>query len=161
MRTPPDLGPRGEGWVLIQIVLFAAILAARPATGSAPAGMRGSVPELVGVGLVLAGGLLATAGVWGLQGADALTALPHPRSDAALVDRGAYRLVRHPIYGGLVIGALGWGILRASLPTVLLAAVLLGFFTLKATREEAWLEARYPDYPAYRQRTRRLLPWIF
>lgn len=161
MRSLPDLGPRGEGWVLIQLVLFGAIFAAGLATGAAPSGMSGSVAELVGAGLVLAGVLLATAGVWGLRAADALTALPHPRSDAALVERGAYRLVRHPIYGGLVIGAVGWGILRASLLTVVLAAVLLAFFTLKATREEAWLQARYPGYPAYRRRTRRFLPWIF
>jgi protein-S-isoprenylcysteine O-methyltransferase Ste14 len=161
MSRLPSLGPRGEGWVVIQFILFAAIFAVGLQAGPPPPGLEGSVAEIVGVGLVAAGGLLAAAGLLGLQSGDALTALPHPRSEAELVESGAYSLVRHPIYGGLVIGAIGWGIVRASLPTVILAAVLLAFFSLKASREEAWLADRYPGYEAYRRRTRRILPWIF
>jgi protein-S-isoprenylcysteine O-methyltransferase Ste14 len=44
--------------------------------------------------------------------------------------------------------------------TLAVAVVLLGFFELKSRREETWLEERFPDYPAYRARTRRLIPWI-
>jgi protein-S-isoprenylcysteine O-methyltransferase Ste14 len=39
--------------------------------------------------------------------------------------------------------------------------VLLLFFDLKRRREEAWLEARFADYAAYRARTRRLIPWVY
>ncbi len=48
--------------------------------------------------------------------------------------------VRHPIYGGLVLASLGWGLLTASPATIGAAIVLLGFFELKSRREEAWLE---------------------
>ena len=39
-------------------------------------------------------------------------------------------------------------------------AVLTGFFFLKSAREEAWLEARFDRYAAYRSRTKRFIPWI-
>ena len=92
---------------------------------------------------------------------EALTPLPHPRDGASLVDTGSYRLVRHPIYGGIILGATGYGLVTASPPAILGAAALLGFFRLKSAREELWLEQRYPDYPAYRQRTRRMIPYLY
>ncbi len=77
------------------------------------------------------------------------------------METGAYRLARHPIYGGLIIAAAGWGLLMASPVALLLAAVLLGFFDLKSRREELWLADGYPGYAAYRARTRRLLPGLY
>jgi len=89
-----------------------------------------------------------------------MTPLPRPRQDGALVETGVYALVRHPIYGGLILAALGWAMVRASIVAVILAAALAAFFRLKSSREERWLEMRYPDYAAYRARTRRFIPWI-
>jgi protein-S-isoprenylcysteine O-methyltransferase Ste14 len=103
--------------------------------------------------------LLATRGWVDLGGN--LTPFPRPRADAGLVDTGAYRLVRHPIYGGLILGALGWGLATAS-PAALAGTVVLAvFFDLKSRREEAWLAAQFKGYAAYRSRTRRLIPWLY
>lgn len=161
MSNMPSLGPRGEGWVAIQGILFAMIaLAGMLLTG----GWTGPGAAIAAVGgwlVVVLGAALAGAGVVGLRGGDALTAVPHPRDDARLVDAGAYRLVRHPIYGGLVLGAAGWALLRGSLVALAAAGVLLAFFDLKRRREEAWLAARYPGYAAYSARTRRLIPWVY
>ncbi|MFN8620720.1 MAG: methyltransferase [Chloroflexota bacterium] len=155
----PSLGPRGEGWVAIQVVLFGAILIAGLAAGGAWGGMVASASAGIGLVLILAGGALAVRGILDLG--SGLTPLPRPKDGATLVDRGAYGLCRHPIYGGLVIAAAGWGLLTASPLAVVLALVLLGFFDLKSRREERWLEERYPDYPAYRARTRRILPFLY
>ena len=154
----PSLGPRGEGWVAIQFALLPVIVGAGylgPAWGEP---IR-TVTTVAGALLLAAGGLLGGRGVFDLR--ENLTPLPHPKEDARLVEAGAYRLVRHPIYGGLVIAAFGWGLLAASLAALVAAAVLLVFFDLKSRREEAWLQERFPGYPAYRARSRRLIPWLY
>jgi protein-S-isoprenylcysteine O-methyltransferase Ste14 len=154
----PSLGPRGEGWVVIQLVLLPLVgLAglAGPAWGDGPR----VASTVAGLTLMVAGGVLAAWGLLVLR--DALTPLPHPRDGADLVESGAYRLARHPIYGGIVIGAAGYALFMASPLALLGALVLLGFFRLKSAREEVWLVARYPGYAAYRSRTRRLLPFLY
>ena len=160
MSKLPSLGPRGEGWVAIQGVLFAVIAItgfALTATWSEP---WASAAETSGWLLVALGATLAGAGLVGLRDGDALTAVPHPRDEARLVEAGAYRLVRHPIYGGLVLAAVGWALIRASIPALLAAALLFLFFDLKRRREEVWLAERFPGYSDYRKRTRALIPFL-
>ncbi len=157
MTRAPSLGPRGEGWVAIQVVLFP-LEALAGLAGPAWGGALRAVTSVAGAGLVAAG---AALGLWALVGlGGALTPLPYPRDGATLVAIGAYRLVRHPIYGGIIVAAAGWGLLTASPAALVGALTLLAFFRLKSAREEVWLAARYPGYPAYRARTRRLIPFI-
>lgn len=158
MTRLPSLGPRGEGWVVIQVVLFVLVVAAG-AAGPVVDGAARIVLAAGGAVLVAAGGLLAVRGVLDLD--DALTPLPHPRAGAALVESGSYRLVRHPIYGGIVLASTGWALLTASPPALVGAAVLLAFFRLKSSREEAWLRSHYAGYAAYAARTKRLIPWVY
>lgn len=158
MTRLPALGPRGEGWVAIQLVLLAGIGLAGLA-GPAWSGDARLVTLAIGSGIGLAGFVLAIAGIVQLR--EAITPFPYPTANARLLDGGAYRLVRHPIYAGIVAMAAGYGLVTAS-PLVLgLALVLLGFFGLKSAREETWLSARFPEYGAYRRRTRRLVPWLW
>jgi protein-S-isoprenylcysteine O-methyltransferase Ste14 len=158
MTRLPSLGPRGEGWVAIQGVLLV-LVAVAGLVGPAWDGVARAVLGLAGIVFLGAGFALAVRGVADLR--EALTPLPHPRDGARLVESGAYRLVRHPIYGGIVVAAAGYGLLAASPAAIAGAAVLLTFFRLKSSREEAWLEARYPGYAAYRDRTRRLIPGLY
>ena len=154
----PALGPRGEGWVALQVVGFACVGAAGllgPAWGEP---WRG-VALVSGAVLVVAGAVIAVLGVVGLR--ENLTAVPRPIEGGRLIDTGVYGMVRHPIYTGIITAALGWGLATAS-PAALVAAVLLGaFFDLKARREEAWLIAAYPGYAAYRARVPKLVPLIY
>jgi protein-S-isoprenylcysteine O-methyltransferase Ste14 len=159
MPELPSLGPRGEGWVVLQIVLLAVVIIAGLASDGAWTGPLESLTSPLGLALLLAGGLLAGRGILDLG--RNLTPVPRPREDARLVDTGAYALVRHPLYGGLALGALGWSLLVASPLSLLLAAVLAIVLDLKSRREEAWLRERYPGYLAYMARTRRLIPWLY
>ena len=159
MTRLPDLGPRGEGWVVLQFALFGLVALAGLARGEAWAGAAAAVTTIVGLMLVAAGGLLLGAGVLGL-GRD-LTPMPRPRDGAQLIASGVYASVRHPIYGGVIALAFAWGLLSASPSALLLASLLLGFFELKSRREEAWLAERYDDYPAYMQATRRFFPRLY
>ena len=155
----PSLGPRGEGWVLLQGILFVLVVAAGISVGGAWAGPAGALTATIGVVLIGAGALLAVRGVVDLR--SAMTPLPRPRVGAQLVESGAYRLVSDPVYGGIVMAALGWGLVAASPASVVLALGLLASSRLKSAREEAWLVEAYPGYDAYRTRTRRMIPFVY
>ena len=161
MANLPSLGSRGEGWVAIQAILFGVILLTGLTVPGGWSGPGAGVASFAGVLLEVVGGTLAVAGLVGLRAGDALTAVPHPREGAKLVETGIYRLVRHPIYGGLVFAGAGWALLRGSFPALLGVTVLFAFFDLKRRREEAWLVERFPGYTAYRARTRRFIPWLW
>jgi len=158
MSRLPALGPRGEGWFAGQLVIFA-LLAAGAEWGGAWSGPPRALSVAAGVLLMGGGALLAFRGLVDLG--RNLTPFPAPLSRGELIDCGAYALVRHPIYGGLIIGALGWGLALASPVAVAGAVLLAAFFDLKSRREEVWLAARYPDYSIYRARTRKMLPWVY
>ena len=154
----PDLGARGEGWVAIQGALLL-LVALAGFLGPAWTGTARSLSALLGAGLMVSGAILGLRGMVDLR--ENLTAVPRPKAGGRLVDTGSYALVRHPIYGGIIVGSLGWGFFMAS-PSAIAMAVAIGFFfDLKSRREEAWLLDHYPSYGEYRERTRKLLPGIY
>ncbi len=158
MARLPDLGRRGEGYVALQGTITLVVLAT-VSLGPAWAGSARLVAAVTGCALAAGGGWLVLRGMVDLR--ENLTPWPRPREVSRLVDSGAYRHVRHPIYGGQVVCAMGLGLIAAS-PATLLAALALGvLFDLKSRREEAWLTERHPDYAAYRARTRRLIPLLY
>ncbi|XZN91648.1 MAG: methyltransferase family protein [Microcoleus sp.] len=90
-----------------------------------------------------------------------LTPLPYPRTDGELVKTGIYRIVRHPLYSGIIFVALGWTIFQISLSHFIATAILLIFLDIKARREETWLSEKYPDYSDYRQQVKKFIPGIY
>jgi protein-S-isoprenylcysteine O-methyltransferase Ste14 len=153
----PDLGPRGEGWVALQGVLFVAVIATGTA-GPFWTGPARAIGALAGLALIAGGIALIAGGIAALR--RQLTAFPRPVDDGQLIEDGAFGLVRHPMYGGCVLFAIGWGLVTASVPTLLCGILLALFFDLKSRREEAWLSEVFPRYAEYRRRTPRLIPWI-
>jgi protein-S-isoprenylcysteine O-methyltransferase Ste14 len=83
------------------------------------------------------------------------------KDEPELVTSGPYRLVRHPIYSGILLAVLGTAIALSWL--FLVALVLVGiYFTYSATIEERYLTEQFPDtYPVYRRSTKMLVPFIF
>ena len=73
---------------------------------------------------------------------------------------GPYRFVRHPIYTGILLGMVGTG-LAISL-WWLIACVLIGAYFIHSARvEERNLLRAFPaQYPAYRARTKMLIPFV-
>ena len=64
---------------------------------------------------------------------------------------------------GRLVGALafGWALFVQGWLTLGYAALLFAFFDIKSRKEEAWLLARFPDYARYRQRVRKLVPFLY
>jgi len=79
-----------------------------------------------------------------------------------LIQRGPYGLVRHPIYTGILTMAAGSGLLIGRVGAVVGWILFLVSFWIKAGHEEALMLQQFPaEYSAYRQRTKRVLPFIF
>jgi protein-S-isoprenylcysteine O-methyltransferase Ste14 len=83
------------------------------------------------------------------------------KNDPELVTSGPYRLVRHPIYSGILVASAGTAV---ALDWMWLVAVALAcvYFVYSATVEERFLAGRFPDdYPAYKRSTKMLVPFVF
>ena len=162
MPQPPWWkGSRGEWYVIAQFVFFALVIFG-PRTWSGSPAWTSPYAELGSIGggiLLLMGGLLAVAGIFGL-GAN-LTPLPYPKDQATLVETGPYRLVRHPIYSGAILMAFGWALWVHGWLTIGYAIILFVFFDVKSRREEQWLKAKFPGYVAYQKRVRKLIPFVY
>ena len=152
---------RGEWYVVVQMVLFVLIALGPESWDVRPDLSTPLRLALMAIGFVLGalGLALSMAGLFGLG--SNLSVFPHPKDDATLVRSGPYRLVRHPIYSGLIIGAVGWALLNTSLVTLVYALALFVFFDIKARREERWLIRKFPDYAAYRVRVHKLIPFVY
>lgn len=112
-------------------------------------------------GLVLAGDILATAGlaysVWGLAYLRrSFSIIPEARR---LVTGGPYGLSRHPVYLGEIATAIGVNLATAGWPSALAVAYFIACEILRMRWEEGVLVRAFPDdYPGYARRVPRYFP---
>jgi len=154
----PSLGARGGGWVVLQFAIMAVVVVSALVGPDWPDAV-GWPFALAGAALAIAGGILALVAARALGGG--LTPFPRPNHGARIVERGPYRVVRHPIYaaGGLFLAGLALALSPVALvPT----AALLVVWGLKARVEERFLLEALPGYGSYMERTRyRLVPHVY
>jgi protein-S-isoprenylcysteine O-methyltransferase Ste14 len=120
-----------------------------------------SSPWLAGIGLVLFALGLGFA-VWARVHIGRNWGTPMAqKNEPELVTSGPYRLVRHPIYSGILLASVGTAV---ALSWFWLAVVGLAgiYFIYSATVEERYLTREFPDaYTAYRRSTKMLVPFLF
>ena len=87
---------------------------------------------------------------------------PRIRRDHSLVRRGPYRLVRHPIYTGMLVASIGTAIAFGQLRHLFALPLLLVGFWLKARSEERLLLGEFGErYCAYRLDVRgAIIPYL-
>ena len=159
-KKPWWKGPNGEWYVFVQFLLFGLLFVAPFLFGSTQwRGPFNRIAQIAGVILALIGVVIAFWGVGSLG--NNLTAVPKPKSNAQMVQKGAYRLVRHPIYSGIILAGFGWALLNNSLLALCVALVLFLFFDVKSRQEEKWLVEKYQNYAEYQQQVKKLLPLLY
>ena len=141
------------------VIIVAAILVVRLG------GFRGHGLDtdawLVAIGLVLFAGGLAFA-VWArlVMGSNWGTPMTQ-KDEPELVTSGPFRLVRHPIYSGLLLALAGTAI-ALSWPWLVVVALVGVYFVYSASVEERFLAEQFPAaYPDYRRSTKMLVPFVF
>jgi len=120
----------------------------------------GNVTRYAGLFLFVTGGALR---IWPLFVlGNRFSGLVAIQEHHELVTSGIYRYLRHPSYLGALLGFAGWALIfRSSLGLLL---VVLGSTVLIARieAEEALLASEFGSrYDEYRQRTWRLIPWVY
>jgi protein-S-isoprenylcysteine O-methyltransferase Ste14 len=84
------------------------------------------------------------------------------KQDHQLILDGPYRLVRHPIYTGLVVAFLGSAIVIGDWFALLAVLIAFGSFWRKLTLEERFMRETFGTaYEEYRARTAALIPYLF
>ncbi len=154
-------GARGEWLVVAQVLLIGLVFLGPRAVVGQPAW---SFPfpracPVAGSILMVGGGALLVSGLVRLG--RGLTPLPYPRDGIELIQTGPYALVRHPMYSGGLVLSLGWALYVQGWLTLGYVCALFVFLDVKSRREERWLADRFPTYPTYRQRVRKLIPFVY
>ena len=145
----------GSKWVgaqLVVLVLIAIAVALLGGEPTAPTTILAVILFLVGQGMAIAAAL---------QMRQYISAHPAPAPGASLLQDGIYRLVRHPMYGGVILMAAAIAVFDVNPGALALTVVLAAVFNGKARYEESLLAATFLGYEDYRTRvTRRFIPWI-
>jgi len=131
---------RRIGWVLVlvQVILLVLFVALPKRRGLfAPPDFL----DVLGIILMIAG--LAVLLIALLSLGAALTPTPVPQEGAALRTGGIYSVVRHPVYVGILIAALGFTLAIGSLWQVFLLVTMAVFFYGKAFWEDRLLADRH------------------
>ena len=82
------------------------------------------------------------------------------KQEPELVTSGPYRLIRHPIYTGVLLAMLGTA-LAADVYWFAAFAITAAYFLYSARVEERVMASAFPvAYAAYRTRTKMLIPFV-
>ncbi|MEY2537106.1 MAG: hypothetical protein QOG67_846 [Verrucomicrobiota bacterium] len=78
-----------------------------------------------------------------------------------LIERGPYRLVRHPIYTGLLAMFLATAIRFGHLGGIVAVILAFASFWIKLSEEEKLMLQQFPDqYRSYQHRVKRIIPFV-
>ena len=128
------------GWVLVGVqalLLILLVLLPKRRSLFAP-------PDFLDVlGIILMVGGLALVIVSLVSLGAALTPTPVPQESAALRTKGVYSLVRHPVYSGILVAALGFTLAVGSIRQVMMWVALAVFSYATAFWEDRLLAEKH------------------
>jgi protein-S-isoprenylcysteine O-methyltransferase Ste14 len=149
-RSPAGRFP-GLMLAIIALVLFRGFHTSTLEVHAVALGVLGSVLFLAGLGLA----------IWARVHLGRNWGMPMTRKDEPeLVTSGPYRLIRHPIYTGILLALLGSAI-ATNLYWLIPLAIMGTYFIYSARVEERLMSEAFPQaYPSYRSRTKMLIPFV-
>lgn len=83
------------------------------------------------------------------------------KEDHELIQRGPYRLVRHPIYSGLLLLFTGHALIVGDYRAILAVVIVFVSFWFKSKKEETMLTELFGNhYRDYQKNTKAIIPFI-
>jgi protein-S-isoprenylcysteine O-methyltransferase Ste14 len=83
------------------------------------------------------------------------------KEDHELIIRGPYRLVRHPIYTGLLAMLAATALQKGHLAGMIALILVFVSFWIKSNYEEEVMRKQFPEqYAAYREQVKRIIPFV-
>ena len=142
--------------ILLILLVVAALDGGRYRWSSVPLGI-----QLIGWVLLVGAGLM----VWHVMMTNAYLSrwarLQEDRGQV-VVQEGAYRRIRHPMYLAIIVAYLGIPIALSSRWAIIPSIVIVGLFVYRTYREDLMLIRGLPGYAEYSERVRyRLLPGVW
>ena len=110
--------------------------------------------------LVLLGVFISLWGIFVMR-KSTLRITPEVAKSARLIKNGPYKFIRHPMYTGLIIACFGALIAEITFIKIVFYTILLTDLVIKLKYEEGILEKHFSEYKEYREKTFKLLPFIY
>jgi protein-S-isoprenylcysteine O-methyltransferase Ste14 len=89
-----------------------------------------------------------------------ITPFPTPKQNGKFIKTGVYKIIRHPIYTGLILTTFFYALYSHSLVKIVIAIILFILFYFKSKYEEILLCDKFPEYNNYIKKTYRFFPFI-
>jgi protein-S-isoprenylcysteine O-methyltransferase Ste14 len=157
--TKQDRSTLGIIWLVIAVSIMAGIFVALsfPAAALPHGRMFASAGVVLFVaGLILRWWAIITLGRF-------FTVDVTIEKDHELVERGPFRVVRHPSYTGVLLAFVGLALTLRNWAALLVILVPIGaaFIHRMDVEEDALSRALGPRYAEYMKRTKRLVPFVY
>lgn len=121
---------------------------------NAPFGIAGLVLDLAGVAFAIWARLTLGTNWSGI--------IVTTKQGHELVQTGPYAIVRHPIYAGILLAAIGMAMTLGTLAGYIGVAAVFIAIMIRVSIEEKLMSGRFGEtYEAYRRRTSKLVPFVW
>ncbi|HMG04141.1 MAG TPA: isoprenylcysteine carboxylmethyltransferase family protein [Chthoniobacterales bacterium] len=157
--TKQDRSTLGVIWIVIMVSIAAGVFVAMNCPAAALP--HGQMFALVGVILFVAGLLLRWWAIITLGRFFTVDVVIE--KDHEVVERGPFRLVRHPSYTGVLLAFVGFALTLRNWAALLivLVPIFAAFVRRMDVEEEALSRALGARYADYMRRTKRLVPFVY
>lgn len=146
-------------WLVVTIALIAALLLKQQHFMTLPIAVFNR--QIIAMGFFITGIVLRCYAVFSLGQFFSTTVITQNRH--ILIEKGPYRLIRHPAYTGLLSSFFAAGIAMGDMLALLTLLCPIAYVLNQRIRiEEHWLNEHFGTvYNDYCLRTKKLIPWFY